>query len=362
MEFRSYNRELAYANMLFKRPFSNIAIERDGKLIKFKCLFGNRSRIFKNMENPQKKAMYSLPMVIIQRTGITKNDERLANVWNEVKYATSSKRLNYDLFTPIPIDISYEVSFVSKYPGDIDMAISNFIPFFNKDLYFSSKHPKFDDISFQNQVIMENTITEEHPDELDPTADDIVVSTCSFTYKTFIFCGNNKPKTVIVPVVSTYISSDHYEGLSDILSSWDLDEFSSVSSILNPNKKISAYYQTMVTTDIDVPVSVVTSVEQEIHDGLIPEILCVNLGFYAVPTLSDHVTYMNYVDSLSAHGYDDRPFADRLIISLDENEKLDVHSIYPYGDWVYDEKQVDPTYIEPNYPGVPMTDLSVKLN
>ena len=118
----------------------------------------------------------------------------------------------------------------------------------------------------------------------------------------------------------------------------------------------------MVTTDIDVPVSVVTSVEQEIHDGLIPEILCVNLGFYAVPTLSDHVTYMNYVDSLSAHGYDDRPFADRLIISLDENEKLDVHSIYPYGDWVYDEKQVDPTYIEPNYPGVPMTDLSVKLN
>ena len=52
MEFRSYNRELAYANMLFKRPFSNIAIERDGKLIKFKCLFGNRSRIFKNMENP----------------------------------------------------------------------------------------------------------------------------------------------------------------------------------------------------------------------------------------------------------------------------------------------------------------------
>ena len=90
----------------------------------------------------------------------------------------------------------------------------------------------------------------------------------------------------------------------------------------------------MVTTDIDVPVSVVTSAEQEIHDGLIPEILCVNLGFYAVPTLSYHVTYMNYVDSLSAHGYDDRPFADRLIISLDENEQLDVHSIYPHGEWV----------------------------
>ena len=66
--------------------------------------------------------------------------------------------------------------------------------------------------------------------------------------------------------MSTYISSDHYEGLSDILSSWDLNEFSNISSILNPNKKISAYYQTMVTTDIDVPVSVVTSVEQCLVD------------------------------------------------------------------------------------------------
>ena len=52
MEYRSYNKELAYANMLFKRPFSNIAIERDGKLIKFNCIIGNRSRIFKNLENP----------------------------------------------------------------------------------------------------------------------------------------------------------------------------------------------------------------------------------------------------------------------------------------------------------------------
>ena len=89
---------------------------------------------------------------------------------------------------------------------------------------------------------MEKTVTVEHFFFFFLTADDILVSTCSFTYKTFIFCGNNKPKTVIVPVVSTYISSNHYEGLSDILSSWDLDEFSSISSILNPNKKISAYY------------------------------------------------------------------------------------------------------------------------
>jgi hypothetical protein len=64
-----------------------------------------------------------------------KNNDRLANINNEVKYSTHSSRLDYNLYTPVPIDISYEVTIISKYQEHIDRAISNFIPFFNKDLY-----------------------------------------------------------------------------------------------------------------------------------------------------------------------------------------------------------------------------------
>lgn len=70
MEVRSYNKELAYADMLFKRPFSNIEIERNGQTRSVQCIKGSRSRILKNLENPDKRGMYKLPVIIIERTGL----------------------------------------------------------------------------------------------------------------------------------------------------------------------------------------------------------------------------------------------------------------------------------------------------
>jgi hypothetical protein len=135
MEVQSWNKELILANAQFKRLFNNISFYQDNNKITFNCVLGNRSRIFKNLENPTKDSMYKLPLIIIQRTGVTKNNDRLSNINNEVKYSTHSSRLDYNLYTPVPIDITYEVSIISKYQEHIDRAISNFIPFFNKDLY-----------------------------------------------------------------------------------------------------------------------------------------------------------------------------------------------------------------------------------
>jgi len=130
-------------------------------------------------------------MIIIQRTGITKNNDRLANVNNEVKYASHSNQLNYNLYTPVPIDISYEVTIISKRQGDIDKALGNFIPFFNKDAFIRYPHPKFEGLFMKCQVIMDDTISEEKPEELDAYDYDIVTCKCSFIFKTYIFCGND---------------------------------------------------------------------------------------------------------------------------------------------------------------------------
>ena len=57
---------------------------------------------------------------------------------------------DYNLYTPIPVDITYTVSMISKVPGDIDRIISNFILFFNKDVFVSHKHPKFPNLKFSS--------------------------------------------------------------------------------------------------------------------------------------------------------------------------------------------------------------------
>ena len=223
-------------------------------------------------------------MIIIQRTGITKNNDRLANVNNEVKYATHSSSLNYNLYTPVPIDISYDVSIVSKRQGDIDRALGNFIPFFNKDAFVRYKHPKFEGLFMKCQVIMDDNISEEHPEEFDAFDYDVITCKCSFTFKTYIFCGNDQ------------VRGEKY-----------IRHQLSVIPPGEPGNDTSDY------------ISVVTDTE---YDGFIPTIRQINFGFYPVPVLSDIVAHINWVDTLWNRGIDDHPYVDRLIWKIDESGVL----------------------------------------
>lgn len=197
MEIISYNHELEYANLLFSKLFRNIKIQKFYKNtlteVPVNCMIGNRWRIFKNMENPEKLATYTFPLIAISRRGIQVEPARIANLHNEVKwFSNPDNPYYYDLMTPVPVAISYDVTIISKDQATNDMIMSNFIPFFNQDLFVSSIHPKFTNVVFNNQVIMSNSITEEHPDELNASEDDFVINTCNFTFKTYLFGGKAK--------------------------------------------------------------------------------------------------------------------------------------------------------------------------
>jgi len=196
MEIRSFNQELQFADLLFARLFSNITIEKtvNGKKSQYtvKCQKGNRSRIFKNLQNPTKRGMYSYPILIYQRTGISRDPERVSSLHNEIIKSGNSKMIDFNLLAPNPINIDYSVILVSNFASDNDLIMGNFIPFFNSDLFVTCKHPKFAGLTYNSQVIMSDSITEEHPDELANDAEDITVTTFNFTFKTYIFGGNER--------------------------------------------------------------------------------------------------------------------------------------------------------------------------
>ena len=90
MEFQSYNSELAIANLLFARPFSNIRIGRTDSngnetQIPVTCVFGQRSRILKSLENPDRRGNMKVPMIVINRTGYSRNGERVNNINNDMQ-------------------------------------------------------------------------------------------------------------------------------------------------------------------------------------------------------------------------------------------------------------------------------------
>jgi len=234
--------------------------------------------------------MYKVPMIVINRTGYQRQPDRLNNLHNEVRYEISETRRNYQFLTPVPIDINYEVSVIAKYPADIDKIASNFMVFFNSNIYCSQTHPKFSDIKLNNQVIMSDSVSEEHSDELDGTRDDLVISTFTFTFKTYLFggtrqCAKKRRKRPVVDL-STVISSYIYEFKND-------DE---VLEFIK--QEDHAKLSTMLTAEVETEVtSYVEDLSSEEYDDGIPKINALDFGFYAIPKQEDILEYMLSVDN-----------------------------------------------------------------
>lgn len=316
MEIRSYNAELAVANLCFKRIFNNISIERTDingnvKVIPIVCTFEQRSRILKNWENAEKRSQMTLPMIVINRTGYQRTPDRLNGYNNEVKYEIHSKNRNYNLLTPVPIDISYDVSIIAAYPSDVDQIASNFMIMLNNDCYVKCMHPKYEGIMMNNQIVMSDSVSEEHPGELDGTADDIITSTFQFTFKTYLFGGTQTAKKVPAQIISSFTGPV----LSNVILELTGDEILKFHE-QHPDAVLSALssIQTIgeITSIVDNP-----EVSDDIYDDFVPTIDQIDIGFYTVPRISDFYESILETDSLplSVQHY----YKDRIIWKISEN-------------------------------------------
>lgn len=337
MQIQSYNEELAIANLMFIRLFNNIRIfrtENNGTVndIKVQCTFGQRSRILKAYQNPERRGEMRLPMITVNRTGYARSPQRVNNLHNEVKFELTSKYRKYDLLTPVPIDISYDVSVIAKYPSDIDKIASNFMVFFNNDVYVSCEHPKYEGIMLNNQVVMQDSVSEEHPDEIDGSTDDLITATFQFTFKTYLFGGMQKAKKKRTDVIST----STYTALSDVVSSLTYDQLTSNAKELS-DKMLSVYVQQEVTSTISTVIS--TDTEDDVYEGFVPIVQQIDFGFYAVPQQSGFTEHMDRVDAMENLS-DMSTHVDRISWTIDETNKYTGLSNIAYIRTEYDKYNI----------------------
>lgn len=265
MEIRSFNQELQFADILFSRLFKNITIEKtvNGKRKSYlvKCERGNRSRIYKNLQNPTKRGMYSYPMIVYTRTGISRDPDRVSSLHNEIIKSGSTKTIDFNLLAPNPINIEYSVSLISNFASDNDLIMGNFIPFFNSDLFVTCKHPKFAGLTYNSQVIMSDSISEEHPEELASDAEDITVTTFNFTFKTYIFGGSDRAIAGLHTEVRTLSDgtelSTPYDGYVPVITQLCLDFHAVPYRDVTDLSNVVSYDMTKYFKDLD--------------DGKIPE-------------------------------------------------------------------------------------------
>ena len=267
MRIQSFNQELTYANVCFAQLFRNITINRrDNRTnkiepVKVECVQGPRSRIVKALENQQEKADFTLPLISITRSGIQRDPSRLANLHNEIRQRVNG-RIDYNMVTPNPINVSYKVTIFAKYQSDIDLILSNWIPFFNNDVWVSVKHYKYTDLKFYSQIVMDDSISENRNESPTGQQYDFCQAECSFTFKTCIFGGDQRV----------------YSGLHP-----DPRPITMITTVLDPDATnpddLSAWITTVITADPDDP----NHDSEPSSEGFIPIVQSIHLDLHAVP-------------------------------------------------------------------------------
>ena len=192
-KFRSYNNEIKYSTAQILDFFNDIVIDRrDGqnnveKLLRVPCVYGNRSRILKSLENKNKTL--SVPLIVLSLKRLSKDSSRVNDINRNLTMQYREGDFDPATTRPVPLNLDYELTLVSKFQEDVDEMMTNFIPFANPDFYVVLKHPKLPGVNLKCQVVWSGDIPLTYPEEMDANAAYRCIGTTTFTFKTWVFPG-----------------------------------------------------------------------------------------------------------------------------------------------------------------------------
>jgi hypothetical protein len=230
MRFKSYNSELRIATAQFIDVFNDMDIFRGEdsfhNLITIPCVYGSRSRILKSAENRNKTL--KLPLVAIAITNVTRDRSRVHSV-NDSLFFNSDDYIDNTNNTAVPVNITYELTTITKYQEDMDHIISNFVVHFNPDIYVVWPHP-YNYGNIKSQIVWNNDVNITYPSEIDEKTQSRVLATSTFILKTWIFpgVGGQYSDGDLIYKINLCDNPEYNQGLNkwyDVPTTMDMDAF-----------------------------------------------------------------------------------------------------------------------------------------
>lgn len=162
-----------------------------GDQIHVNFVFMPKSRTLEDLIN--KAQHWKLPVIGISPGNIRRNSKRVFNKIDGSYFAdTRSNTASswYNLLQPVPIDITVNVSIISRFQQDIDQILTNFIPYTDPYFVVSWKWPDnipFSDFEIRSHVIWNENVDLQYPLDIAKEAAYWIVANTSFTIESWMF-------------------------------------------------------------------------------------------------------------------------------------------------------------------------------
>lgn len=207
MRKQSFSFEIQDLITQFLAAFNNVVIDRyegknrvKGQRVQVRYVYAPKQRVLYDLINPGQNLV--LPVVAITLKGISRDENRVfsknSGLLTPSTLTDNTVLENTPYFrTPIPVNLSLEMSILTKNQLDMDQILGNFIPYNNPYIIISWRIPqKFTPNYTQEirtEVLWDGNIALNYPVEVNGTQKAQVIADTSFTIKGWLFPYEDSP-------------------------------------------------------------------------------------------------------------------------------------------------------------------------
>jgi hypothetical protein len=176
---------------MFLNAMSDIVVKRFNvhkearDQIKTRIVYAPKQRVLNDLLD--KDQNLQLPVISVNITNLTRDDNRVFNKLMGTYNTPQGSKYSYNERMPIPININYTVTVMTRYQEDTDQILSHLLPYVNPYFTVSWRTPKRPDFEIRSNVFWDGSVNTEYPTDLNATQVARIISTLTFTFQGWLF-------------------------------------------------------------------------------------------------------------------------------------------------------------------------------
>ena len=219
MKNRAFHFEIKNLLTQFVAAFDDVVISRYNKNrearqnIEVRYVFAPKQRVMYDIIN--KAQNLTLPVVAINLTGVTRDNDRVFNKLAPSYIPAQQKeasKVSSKFLMPVPVNLEVSMSILARYMADIDQIISNFVPYNNPYIIISWKVPADFGTEYEqeirSEVLWDGSLSYNTPTETTYSDQFRVTVDTTFTIKGWLFPEKKDTSGNIYKIDGNFIPVD----------------------------------------------------------------------------------------------------------------------------------------------------------
>jgi len=203
----------------FVAAFNSVVINRYNKnrapgekKIRVSYVYAPKQRIIQDYVN--RSMHYTLPVIAVNMGTVARDNSRAFNKQFGTFHPNDGVATTDYIPMPVPVNVTVNMSLLTKFQTDMDQLLSNFIPYNNPYIVISWKVPNaFVQVpqEIRTEVLWNENISMQYPTDLPAETPFRVVADTSFTIKGWLFKKHTDPANNIFEVITNLYPVSGFE-------------------------------------------------------------------------------------------------------------------------------------------------------